>query len=119
MIHFKSAQDLQQLSPDDPSYPVVADLVQRLIVDPEVEGYDPEADGWVILVEPGDTDRVLTELWDDRRLIDIPWEGITKDGNHYIAVFLGNNQFGLAFLIPDAHWVNGDLRRVIEDNLEF
>jgi hypothetical protein len=116
MLHFRSAEDLQQLSPGDPSYAVVADLVQRLLV---AEGYDPDADGWLILVEAGDTDRVLTELWDDRRLVDIPWEGITREGDCFLAVFLANNQFGLAFLIPDAHWVNGDLRRVIEHNLEY
>jgi hypothetical protein len=79
MLHFKSADDLQQLSPDDPSYPVVADLVQRLIVNYGTEGYDPDADGWVVLVQEGDVDQPLTEIWDDWRLVDVPFEGITRE----------------------------------------
>lgn len=120
MLQFKSANDLPQLPQDSSAYPIVADLVKRLIVDYEAEGwtYDPDADGWIILIEESDTTRMLTDIWDDWTLLDIPWEGITKDGDHYIAVFLANNEFGLVFVIPDAPWVNGDLRRVIEDNLE-
>lgn len=90
MLLFKSVSDLQQLSPDNPAYPIVADLVQRLIVNYEAEGYtyDPDADGWIVLIEEGDTDRVLTEIWDDWTLLDVPWEGITREGDFFLAVFL-------------------------------
>ena len=97
MLQFKSKDDLQQLSTDDPAYPIVADLVQRLIVNYEADGfgYDPEADGWVCLVQEGDTERVLDEIWDDWTLLDIPWEGITREGDFFLAVFLANNQFSI------------------------
>ena len=36
----------------------------------------------------------------------------------YIAIYLANNEYGLCFVIPDAPWVNGELREVIEDNLD-
>ena len=120
MLQFKSKDDLQQLSPDDPAYPIVADLMQRLIVNYEADGfgYDPEADGWVCLVQEGDTERVLDEIWDDWTLLDIPWEGITREGDFFIAVFLANNEFGLVFVIPDEPWINGELRSVVEENLD-
>jgi hypothetical protein len=121
MKHFKSAEDLQQLSPDDPAYPIVTDLVQRLIVDYEADGfgYDPEADGWVVLVEPHDVDRGITEIWDaDTTLADLLWEGFTQRDEHFIGIYLANNQFGLAVVIPDAPWLNGKLRHVIQYHLD-
>lgn len=121
MIHFKSAQDLHQLSPDDPAYPMVADLVQRLIVNYEAEGftYDPDADGWVVLIQEGDVDQPLTDIWDDgTKLTDLWWEGFSRQDGFLIGIYLANNQFGLCFVLPDAPWVNGELRRVIEENLE-
>lgn len=120
MKQFKSANDLLQLAQDDPAYPIVANLVKRLIVDYEAEGWthDPDADGWICLIEREDLDRPLNEIWDDWTLFDIPWEGITKDGDHYIAVFLANNQFGLAFVIPDAPWLTPAFRNMIEENLD-
>ncbi len=120
MKQFKFATDLQQLPPDDPAYDLVADLVQRLIVNYEADGftYDPDADGWIVLIEEGDTERILDEIWDDWTLLDVPWEGITREGDFFIAVFLANNEFGLVFVIPDADWVNGQLRDVIEENLD-
>ena len=89
MIEFKSAEDLSKLSPDDPAFPIVEDLVKRLITDYIAEGYDyiTDDDGYTILVEPGDADRELTELWDGCRLTNIPWEGITLRDGFYIAIY--------------------------------
>ena len=47
----------------------------------------------------------LTEIWgeDAYRLIDVPWEGVTRDesGEFFICVFLANNQWGLVAILPD------------------
>ena len=45
MLEFKSPEDLSQLPPDDPVFPIVEDLVKRLITDYIAEGYNyrPEA----------------------------------------------------------------------------
>ena len=121
MLQFKSKDDLQQLSPDDPAYPIVADLVQRLIVNYEADGfgYEPDADGWVCLAQEGDVDRPIDEIWDDgTRLADLYWEGFTKEDGYFIGVYLANDQWGLAVCLADAPWVNGELRRVIEENLD-
>ncbi|MCP5313158.1 MAG: hypothetical protein H6955_06360 [Chromatiaceae bacterium] len=121
MLHFKSAADLQQLDTTNPAFPIVADLVHRLITEYQADGYtyDPDADGWVILVEEHDTDRPLTDIWDaDDRLVDLMWEGFTKQDDHFIGVYLANNQWGLAVVIPDEPWLDGELRDVIEENLD-
>ena len=61
---------------------------------------------------------MLDEIWDDWRLVDVPGEGITKQDGFFWAVFLANNEFGIVFVIPDADWVNGDLREIIEYHLD-
>ena len=39
MLEFKSTEDLSKLSPDDPAFPMVEDLVKQLITDYIAEGY--------------------------------------------------------------------------------
>ena len=39
MLEFKSTNDLAKLSPDDPVFPIVEDLVKRLITDYVAEGW--------------------------------------------------------------------------------
>jgi hypothetical protein len=120
MLEFKSPEDLVKLSPYDPVFPIIEDLVKRLITDYIAEGYNyiPEDDGWIVVIEEHDKDRVLTEIWSDWTLHDIPWEGISQRDGYFLALFLANNQFGIEFVIPDATWVNGELRKMIEDNLD-
>ena len=100
MITFKSPEDLSKLSPDDPAFPIVKDLIKRLITNYIAEGYEykPEDDGWICVVQQCDKDRVLSEIWSDWTLLDIPWEGISLVGDYYQGVFLANDQFGLVFL---------------------
>ena len=76
MITFKSPEDLSKLSPNDPAFPIVEDLVKRLITDYIAERYDyrPDDDGFIILIEEGDVERELTELWDGCTLLNIYWE---------------------------------------------
>ena len=120
MITFKSTTDLQTLPANDPAHSVIKELIDQLIRAYTWEGhpYVAEDYGYIILIEPEDSDRVLSEIWDDWTLLDIPWEGITREGDFFIAVFLANNQFGLVFVIPDVPWVNDELREVMEEQLD-
>ena len=120
MIIFKSTSDLSKLSPDDPAFSTVEELIEQLITSysPPGRPYDPEDDGYVILIEEGDVDRTLDELWDGCTLLNIPWEGIMLQGDFYRAIYLANNEYGLTFVIPDADWVTGELRELIEDILD-
>ena len=111
MKTFKTHDDLQKLQPDDPAYPVIKELVKVLIDDFNEPGqtYSPEDFGFLVLIEPGDTDRELTEI-DMPKLTDIYWEGASMRQGFIYAVYIGTDDYGMGFLIPDAPWVNGRLR---------
>ena len=120
MITFKSTEDLAKLPPEDPAFPTVQELVERLIMAYTSPGqpYNHEDYGYVILIEETDVDRDLDEIWDGCTLLDIYWEGIMLRDGFFIAIYLANNEYGLVFVIPDAPWVDGELRRMIEDTLD-
>ena len=120
MLTFKQPADLAKLPPDDPAHDTVEELIEQLIsaYSPPGRPYDPEDDGYVILIEPEDAYRELDELWEGCTLLNIPWEGIFLQGDFYIAIYLANNEYGLTFVIPDADWVTGELRELIEDILD-
>ena len=120
MITFKSTEDLCKLSPSDPAHNTVKELVERLITAYTSPGqpYNHEDYGYVILIEEGDVNRTLDEIWDGCTLLNLYWEGIMKQGEFFIAIYLANNEYGLVFVIPDAPWVDGELRSMIEDTLD-
>ena len=120
MITFKSTQDLQKLDRKDPAHPVIKELIDQLIGAYTWEGhpYNAEDYGYIVMIEPGDTERVLDEIWADWRLLDIPWEGITLRNGYYTAIFLANNEYGLVFVIPNEEWVKGELREMFQANLD-
>ncbi len=116
MLQFKHPDDLKQLPEAHPAYPLIKDLVARLIVDfPPGRSYDPDDDGWIALIEEPDVDRVITEIWSDWTLAEVEWEGISLKDGHYQAVYLADNEKGFVFLIPDAPWITAALR----ENIEF
>jgi hypothetical protein len=115
MKMFKSVSDLEQLR-NDPLYATIESLVSLIVADQP--GYRPEDDGWLVLLEPGDTTRVLDDLDMPWRLSEVPFEVVTKVDGCFLAVWLPNNQFGLDFLIPDADWLPGDVRRHLEAHLD-
>jgi hypothetical protein len=53
----------------------LAQAERRIPLGTSKSPYDPEADGWVVLVEPLDVDRGITEIWDaETTLADLLWE---------------------------------------------
>ena len=115
MKTFKSITDLQQLR-NHPLHATVESLVVQVIS--EYADYRPEDDGYLVLIEPADVDRVLDDLDMPWRLSEVPFEGVTVVDGCFHAVYLANNQFALGFLIPDADWLPGELRRVLEAHLD-
>jgi hypothetical protein len=101
MLTFKSPEDLLELPPDDPAHPLVQELIKELIEAYTWEGhpYNPDWYGYTILIQEGDADRTLDELWDDCTLLNIPWEGITQKDGFFVAIYLANNEYGLSFVI--------------------
>ena len=120
MLTFKSTSDLSKLSTDDPAYALVKELIEQLIsaYSPPGRSYDPEDDGYIILIEPEDAYRELDELWEGCTLLNIMWEGIMLRNDFYIAIWLANNEYGLTFVIEDADWIDGELREMIEEILD-
>ena len=120
MITFKSTEDLSKLPPEDHAYPTVQELVDRLITAYSELGkpYNWQDYGYVILIEEADVNRTLDEIWDGCTLLNIYWEGIMKQGDFFIAIYLANNEYGLVFVVPDAYWVDCELRQMIEFSLD-
>jgi hypothetical protein len=119
MLQFKAPQDLNNLPDSHPAYPLVQDLINRLIVNfPEDRAYAPDDDCWICLIEEHDVDRVLSGVWADWTLADILWEGIRLTDSHYQAGYLADNEKGFVFLIPGAPWLPDSLRESIEYYLD-
>jgi hypothetical protein len=117
---FKSHDDLRKLPRDDPALPVMKTLVKQLIDDFNEPGQTYSADdfGYLVLIEPGDVNRVLTDVDMPWTLADVPWEGASMRDGFYYAVYLGTDDYGMGFVIPDADWVNGRLRETLESILD-
>jgi hypothetical protein len=80
--------------------------------------YDPADDGYVVLIEEEDIDRPLADLCLPYRLCEVPFEAVHILEGHYCGIYLANNEFAITFLIPDADWVQGELRQHLEKLLE-
>jgi hypothetical protein len=111
---FDSLSSLDQIR-GSPLGPMLREIVIRMLGHFE---YNPEDDGYVVLLESGDVDRVLTDLCLPYRLCEVPFEAVHMLEGHYCGIYLANNQFAITFLIPDAEWVQGELRQHLENLLE-
>ena len=120
MITFKSHSDLEKLDSNNPAQPVMEELVKVLIDDFTEPGHPYSADdyGYLVLIEPGDTDRVLTDVDMPWTLAQVPWEGASMRQGFIYAVYLGTDDYGMGFVIPDAPWVKGRLRKVLDGILD-
>lgn len=102
MLTFRTSYDLQKVDPRHPFNRILLNFFQQT----------EQLDGYLILIEEGDTTVNLPEL--KRELAQIRWEGVTKLEGFYYAVYLTNNEFALEFVIPDADWLRNDIRTNLE-----
>ena len=114
MKTFKCIPDLEQVR-DTTLYATVESLVVPVIA--EYPEYVPEDDGYLALLEPGDVDRVLSDLDMPWRLSEVPFEAVTVVDGCFHAVYLPNNQFALSILIPNESWLPEKVRRHLEMHL--
>ena len=118
MKTFKSISDVKQVLGTP-----VHDTVRELVV-PVIESfsdsapYRPEDDGYLVLIEPDDVDRVLDDLDIPHQLSDVPYEAVDMIDGHFHAFYIPNNQFCIDFLIPDEEWLPDVLRKHLEDHLD-
>ena len=105
MLRFTSTADLLRLQQTDPAQPVITRLVHGLIKT------DPVT---IALMQPGDIDHPLAELCNAE---DVSLEGVIEQGGVFLIVLQTDYQFGIVFVVPDADWLDGELRGSIEQNL--
>ena len=90
----------------------VAGDVVRTLVDAYASAgfvYDPEADGFVVLVEAGDSEEAVRATL-GCSLLDAVLEGCVLERGCFATVMLRNNQFGISIIVPDAPWLDPDVR---------
>ena len=121
MLTFKSPEDLTKLSPDDPAFPTVKELVHDLISAYTEPGkpFDHEANGFVILLScESEVNGTLDELWDGCSLLTIPWEGIMLKDGYYIGIWLANNEYGEVVTWSQSIHMQEELKQLVEDILD-
>lgn len=75
-----------------------------------ISNYNPEDDGYLVLVTPSDTDESMGERlgykWKDG------WEGVSYDESSrcFLTLILRNNQYGISIVIPDEPWLDLAIR---------
>ena len=109
----KSATDLEQLQ-NHPLHDTVKEIISPYIDDPS---YRPQDDGYVALLEPGDVDRVLSDLDMPWRLSEVPLEAVTMVKQCLHCLYIPNNQFALSILVPDENWLPKDVRQHLEAHI--
>jgi hypothetical protein len=115
MITFKCINDLKKLQTNNPALPIIKQLVDTLITlyDTQENPYIPEYYGYIVLIEKSDVSRVLDLPEANCRLLDVRWEFVEQRGDFFYAASLINDEFGLAFVIPDADWLSLELRALM------
>lgn len=117
MLTFKSRSDLSKLPPANPAYPLIEDLVTNLIDAYTWPGhpYVSSDYGYIVLIEETDVDSVIDLPEVQCNLLDVLWEGAAKRGDFYLAIYLWNDDAGMSIVIPDAPWVKGKLRKLLDE----
>ena len=116
MKTFKSHSDLLKLTPTNPAFPVMKELVEQLIdvyTQPGIT-YNAEDYGYCVLLEQSDIDGTY-DVPGIGNLLDVLWEGAFRKDGFYVAIVLWNDDAGMTVTIPDAPWVNGKLRELLDE----
>jgi len=99
---FKSIADVEAAGLSPPVHGVVHRVVSGFIEALAQYGgtYDPDDDGWTILIEGGDEAEVAAEI--GYPLAEALFEGVFRDDGCLIGVVLHSNQFGYSLVFVDS-----------------
>lgn len=102
MKTFKSMSDVEAAGLSPPVQGVVHGVVSGFIAALAKYGetYDPEDDGYTILIEGGDEEQVAAEI--GYPLMDALFEGVYRQDGCFIGCVLHNNQFGYSLVFVDS-----------------
>lgn len=106
MLSFRSMADIEAQRPRIP--PRIINCLTRVMQGllNAYKDYDPEDDGYVVLITPQTTNADAVELM-GRPWIDARLEGVSYDQESrcFNACVLFNNQFGVSIIVPDDSWL--------------
>jgi hypothetical protein len=119
MKEFRSIEDVERARLPDDLRRVVRGTLERLIEAYAERGgaYNPDEDGHTVLVEPGDGDDAIREAIGGHTLRDAPFEGAAYERGCFVTCVLFNNQFGVTVVVPDAPWLDPEVRRRLTEDL--
>ena len=122
MVEFKSLADVAAHPFANPKHRrAVEDAVRQLVEDlpPPDCPYNPDADGWVVLLEKGDGENVLS-AFTRCPLSETPWEGGSRDKRTgcITAYLCTSNSFALTVVIPnDGGFLSASARKRLLEKL--
>lgn len=100
-----------------PIHKAVSKAVQTIV---EVYGdnYDPDADGWVVLIDQSTTNADARELF-GKNWNEAPLEGVSfdRDTGTFLGVVVLNNSLAHSIVIPDGNWLPAKFRAHLLENL--
>lgn len=113
MIQIRSPADLKRSRLPDPLHRVAARILQTIIT-AHGATYNPEDDGYLVVITPTDTDLSLSERLGSRWQESL-FEGVSYSGEDcsWHVIYLHNNQYTMSLLIADAEWLDPGIRQRI------
>ena len=116
MICIRSPDDLKRSRLPVPLHQAVSKVLAAIVA-AHGSRYDPENDGYIIVVTPTDTDASLSEQL-GRKWQESMFEGVSVLDSCWHAVLLRNNQFTLSIIVDDADWLDPAIRERIKRETE-
>jgi len=118
MMVFKSIADVEAAGLSPPVHGVVHRVVSGFIeaLAKYGETYDPEDDGYTILIEGGDEEAVAAEI--GYPLGDALFEGVYREDGCFVGCVLHNNQFGYSLIFVDSPKLDPAVRAKLVDECD-
>ena len=112
MKHFQSIQALSQLPDNHASKPIIRECLSHYLH----PGYQPEHDGWILLVEFLDS---YEQIFNGQTLINFKYEAVSLRQGHYVCSYVPNNQFVLTIILECDDWMDYELKEYLDEHLDI
>lgn len=118
MIILRSPADLNKARLP-PNLLAAAGTVLNAIQAAHSTAYNPDDDGYLMVVTPADSDATLSKKL-GQRWENAQFEGVAYDRktSTWHAVILQGNQFAISVLIEDADWLESGIRRRMQSETD-
>jgi hypothetical protein len=118
MICIRSPDDLKRSRLPEPLHRAVSKVLAAIVVAHGTK-YDPDSDGYIIVVTPSDTDASLSKRlgWKWQESI---FEGLgySRDTRSWTLLYLRDNQCAMSVVVQDADWLDPAIRDRIRREAE-